>query len=159
MPALLFEPSLLSSLTAPWSGTESTVITPTLTLAVQAGALVGLWVIQIVRHRANSKSISRPDPALSHTLALAALAPAIFLMLNRVFSPQYLLPISASLLVAGAAMLTTRRQVIVLVAGLSIMQAANLLIWPYYTSYWLIASGALFSLGIGLTLWLALSRR
>jgi hypothetical protein len=79
-------------------------------------------------------------------------------MLNRVFSPQYLLPISASLLVAGAAMLTTRRQIIGLAAGIAAMQAANLLVWPYYTSFWLIASVVLFTLGIGLTLWLVLSR-
>jgi hypothetical protein len=154
LPALLIEPSLLASLTAPWSGADSAAITPTLTLSVQAAALLGLWVVQIIRQRTQAQSLS----ALNHTLALAALAPAIFLMLNRVFSPQYLLPISASLLVAGAAMLTTRRQIIGLAAGIAAMQAANLLVWPYYTSFWLIASVVLFTLGIGLTLWLVLSR-
>jgi len=143
--AILFEPGLFSKLSAPWSGTESSVITPTITLAGQAFALVALGLAAMLRPIDQRR-----------TLALAALAPATFLLLNRVYSPQYALPIAASLLIAGAAVLHSHRDLLILVIAITIMQAANLLIWPYTRSYWLIPSAVQFAAGIGAIIWLAI---
>jgi hypothetical protein len=143
LPALLFEPDLFNKLTAPWSGSESQIITPTITLAAQALALLALGLIAVLRPI---------DPR--RTMALAALAPGAFLLLNRVYSPQYALPIAASLLLAGAAILHTRRDALILVGALAVMQAANVLIWPYTRSYWLIPSTIQFAAGIAATIWL-----
>lgn len=145
LPALLFEPQLLQTLAAPWSGSESRIITPTLTLLVQLLALLALGLAAMLRPI---------EPR--RILALAALATATFLLLNRVYSPQYALPIAASLLIAGAAVLQTRRDVLVLTAALAVMQAANLMVWPYTRSFWLIPSAIQFAAGLGAAIWLAI---
>jgi hypothetical protein len=144
LPALLLEPGLLTDLAAPWSGVSSALITPQLTLLGQLGALIALGLIALLR-----------PPDLRRALALAALAPALFLLLNRVFSPQYLLPISASLLIAGAAVLRTPRQMLALVGALALMQAANLMVWPYTQSSWVLQSALLFGVALPLAAWLA----
>ncbi|GAB4128471.1 MAG: hypothetical protein Fur005_47970 [Roseiflexaceae bacterium] len=144
LPAVALEPQLLGELAAPWSGTESAWITPTLTLTIQLAALIALGLGVVLR------------PATpARTLALAALAPAAFLLLNRVFSPQYTLPISACLLAAALARPLTRQQQIGVVVGVAVMQAANLLVWPYTRSWWLVASLIMFLAGIGTSIWLA----
>jgi hypothetical protein len=143
LPALLAEPGLLAGLTHPWSNVESSAIAPGLTVAAQGLALAALALPLLLL-----------PPERRRTLALAALAPGAFLLLNRIFSPQYVLLITVSALAAGAATLR-RREALVLVGLLAAMQAANLLVWPYTSRYWLAASAVLFGVGLPLLAWLA----
>jgi hypothetical protein len=140
--ALLFEPALLDSIGSPWSGVESAIISTTMMVAVQLLVLIILAGIQILRPQATAR-----------TLALAALAPVSFLLLNRVFSPQYLTIITIGMLIAGGSL--PQRGRLLLIALLALMQTANLLIWPHTQGFWPIASLILFATGVGMGGWLA----
>jgi hypothetical protein len=91
-------------------------------------------------------------------LALAALAPALFLLANRIFSPQFLVPILVAWAVAAALVVRTEREA--LVVGLAAVAAtgANAFVYPYalpfYDQTWPIASAILFASGFALTGWL-----
>jgi hypothetical protein len=144
--AVLIEPELLEDLPAPWSGVDDAPIPNALTIGVQLLALGALGLAHLIL-----------PPNKQRALAFAALAPAIFLLLNRVFSPQYMLLLTAYLLAAAIALGITTRQTIILISLLTTMQIANLLIWPNTSSIWLAASVLLFTIGCGLVVWLALS--
>ena len=94
---------------------------------------------------------------LAAGLAIAAVAPAVFLILNRVFSPQYLVVILVSWAIAGALVLASRRDQLVL--GLLAMAAttANAFVYPY-TLYehnaWRAASAVLFTVALATSAWL-----
>jgi hypothetical protein len=143
LPAVVLEPRLLGELPSPWSNVEEAPIGPMLTVAAQGLALVALLVPVLLR-----------PPDRRRTLALAALAPAVFLLLNRVFSPQYVLIITACALAAGAAVLR-EREALLLIVLLAVAQTANLLVWPHTARGWLAASAVLFATAIGAAAWLA----
>jgi hypothetical protein len=85
------------------------------------------------------------------------MAPVVFLLANRVFSPQYLVLILAAWAIAGALVLERRRDQLVL--GLLAMAAttANAFVYPY-TLYqlglWRAASAVLFVLGFATSAWI-----
>jgi len=139
----LFEPQRFAPLPQPWTGVRSGNISISFMTGCQLLALAALWLAQVAR-----------GAERRHTLALAALAPATFLLLNRVFSPQYLVIITVCALVAGS--LTLRKYAIrVLMAILVVVQGLNLLVWPNVVHYWLAASVIMFIMAIGLVIWLA----
>ena len=78
-------------------------------------------------------------------LAIAALAPALFLLTNRVFSPQFMLVVAAAILFACA--LVARHRAEQLLVGMLVMGAAfaNAFVYPYADSLlglsWTPASG------------------
>jgi hypothetical protein len=144
LPAVLLEPRLLGELIHPWSNVKDAPIAPAFTVAVQAMVLAALLLPVLLR-----------PPERQRTLALAVLAPAAFLLLNRVFSPQYVLIITACALAAGAAVLR-ERDAPRLIALLTIAQTANLLVWPHTARGWLVASAVLFAAALGMLAWLAI---
>jgi hypothetical protein len=73
---------------------------------------------------------TRRSPAAA--LALAALAPAVFLLTNRIFSPQFLITIFAALTAAAAlAGFRTRAATVSFGAVISIAALANALVFPF----------------------------
>jgi Glycosyltransferase family 87 len=142
--AWLFEPQRLVPMPAPWTDVRSGVISIGFMTGCQVLALAALWLAQAAR-----------GPARQRTLALAALAPATFLLLNRIFSPQYLVIITACALAAGCLTLP-KRAIRVLIVILVVVQSLNLLVWPNVVHYWLAASVIMFVMAIGMVLWLAL---
>lgn len=140
--ALPLDPGVLGQLSAPWSGVDDPPFGNTVTMAVQALVLLALWLPPLIR---------RVSPG--RALALAALAPTLFLLLNRVFSPQYLLPISVGVLAAAIA---RRAPPFPVCVALALMQWANLLIWPNTSRSWVAASALLFGIALTLCAWLAL---
>jgi hypothetical protein len=90
-------------------------------------------------------------------VAIAAMAPVAFLLLNRVFSPQYLVLMLAAWAVAGALLLESREQQLILGLGIVAATTANAFVYPY-TLYqldlWRVASAALFAVGIATSVWL-----
>jgi Glycosyltransferase family 87 len=91
---------------------------------------------------------------LHAALAIAAMAPIVFLLTNRIFSPQYLVPLLAAWAIAGAVLLESRRRQLAL--GIAAMGAtsANAFVYPYtlhQLSLWKAASAVLFAVGLATT--------
>lgn len=88
-------------------------------------------------------------------VALAALAPAVFLLTNRVFSSQFLVLLVAVWALAAALVVASAREQLavgVVIAGATF---ANALVHPYTLPVaWELASAVMFVLAIGLTVWL-----
>jgi hypothetical protein len=141
--ALPFDPGLAGRVGAPWGEFESAALSLPLMVGVQLAVLGLLGLIALLR-----------PPDLRRTLALAALAPVMFLLLNRVFSPQYLLPISAGLLAALTLVAPAPGMLRAALALLALAQVANFLIWPAFSSYWIGASAVLFAALLLLSAWL-----
>lgn len=131
---MLLDPALWNRLPAPWSAVDTGDRLLFLAVAVQLLVLIGLTLAALAARI-----------SLWRALALAALVPAAFLLLNRVFSPQYLLTITAMALVAGAAVARSRRDMLVLIGLLGVAQATNLLVWPNTVAWWPLASALMFA--------------
>jgi hypothetical protein len=100
-------------------------------------------------------------PALHGAVAVAALAPVIFFVSNRIFSPQFLIPILVSCAIAGALVLWN--EVEQLAVGLLLMAAAtaNIVVFPFLFGFFKLmlelASSVLF--GSCLLVWAFLLHR
>jgi uncharacterized membrane protein len=102
----------------------------------------------------------RARGSLRSGIALAAVAPVFFLLLNRVFSPQYLVLMLVAWCIAGALLVERPREQ--LMFGIAVMAAttANALVYPYTLhehGLWRVASGFLFVVGLGATAWVVWS--
>jgi hypothetical protein len=99
----------------------------------------------------------RPRAALS----AAALSPVLFLVLNRVFSAQYLILLVAAWFVAGSLLARDRRDQLLLAVLVLSASVANHLVYPTYAPKWQFFSGVLFLFALGATAWvfLRLERR
>jgi hypothetical protein len=91
-------------------------------------------------------------------VAIAAMAPVVFLLVNRVFSPQYLVLMLAAWTIAGALLVESRKEQLAL--GFAIMAAttANALVYPYTLQqfgFWRLASATLFVISLATSVWLA----
>ena len=120
-----------------------------LAVALQVGLLLALVVgAVLVRGR------------LCAAVALAALAPAVFLLTNRIFSPQFVIVLFAAWAVAAALVVGTRREQLAVGIAAALVSAANAFVYPFalphYAETWVICSAVLFSVGFALTGWLAL---
>jgi len=91
--------------------------------------------------------------------ALAALAPTLFLLTNRIFSPQFVILAFVSWALAGALVVRTRREQLAVAAAAALASAANAFVYPFalpfYATTWQLASATLFVVGLVLTVWLA----
>jgi hypothetical protein len=98
--------------------------------------------------------------SLRAAVALAALAPVAFLLANRIFSPQFLVPMLAGWAVAAALLLASERALLAVGGAAVLATGANAFVYPYalpfYDHTWPVASATLFVLGFGLTGWLLL---
>ena len=93
-------------------------------------------------------------------LALAVIAPAAFLVTNRIFSPQFVLVITAAVAVAAALLVRTRREQLAVGVALGAASVGNAFVYPYalphYTFTWQLASLALFVCASASIVWLTL---
>jgi hypothetical protein len=102
-------------------------------------------------------AVWRARASLRAGVALAATAPVLFLLLNRVFSPQYLVLMLAAWAIAGALLVESRREQLAL--GVAVMAAttANAFVYPYTLhelGLWRLASALLFAVGLVTSAWL-----
>jgi Glycosyltransferase family 87 len=101
---------------------------------------------------------ARTGGNLGAGIAVAALVPVVFLLTNRIFSPQFILVIVAGLAVAAALLVRSRAEQAVF--GLAVMTAtlANAFVYPfalpYYTVTWKLASLTLFAVSLAASAWL-----
>jgi uncharacterized membrane protein len=92
-------------------------------------------------------------------VALAAMAPVVFLLINRVFSPQYLVLMLAAWAIAGALLAESRKEQLVLGLALMATTTANALVYPYslfQLGLWRLASATLFVVGLAMSAWIVL---
>ena len=93
-------------------------------------------------------------------LALAALAPVVFLLTNRIFSPQFFVLIVAACAVAAALVVREGRELAALAATLGAAAVANATLFPRLagpvaeTPGWTYASAAALLLASAVTAWL-----
>jgi hypothetical protein len=118
-----------------------------LAVAVQVGLLLALVAGAVLVR-------GRPRAAV----ALAALAPAVFLLTNRIFSPQFVIVLFAAWAVAAALVVGTRRQQLAVGVAAALVSACNAFVYPfalpYYAVTWVICSAILFAVALALTAWL-----
>jgi uncharacterized membrane protein len=95
----------------------------------EADMVVGLIQAALLLSLLAAVVLVRRSPARG--LAIAALAPALFLLTNRVFSPQFVLVVAPAIVVACA--LTARDRNEQLIVGALVMGAAfaNAFVYPY----------------------------
>jgi hypothetical protein len=89
-------------------------------------------------------------------VAVAALAPAVFLLTNRIFSPQFALVLLAAWAVASSLLVRSARQQ--LGVGMAAMAAtwANAMVIPGFADPFLPWSALFFGVSLALTVWLLL---
>ena len=98
--------------------------------------------------------VARFARSLSVAVALAALLPVVFLLANRIFSPQFLVPLLASWAVAGALLARSRVEQLLFAAAALGATLANALIYPGQSQQSFKLSAVLFVLAIAATAWL-----
>jgi hypothetical protein len=88
-------------------------------------------------------------------VGLAALAPAAFLLTNRVFSSQFLILLIAVWAFSAALVVASSREQLLVGAVACAATLANALVHPYTLPWgWELPSASLFVLALGLTAWL-----
>jgi hypothetical protein len=94
---------------------------------------------------------SRPPSAI----AIAVLVPVVFLLTNRIFSPQYLVVLVPAWAVAIALLARTRREQLVFGGLAAAASAANLFVYPYALPFasvtWQVCSTLVFVFSLALT--------
>jgi hypothetical protein len=140
---LITAPEYWARLPAPWGSVETGGTMMGIAIGVQ-GIILASLILSALRF---PSSAWRPA-------ALAALAPAAFLLLNRVFSPQYMVTITAALLIACAIVGQSPRHTRGIVVLLTIAQASNLLIWPNTVPWWPLSSAVMFTAALAALAWL-----
>lgn len=92
---------------------------------------------------------------LRSAVALAALAPATFLLANRIFSPQFILVLFVSWAIAGALLVRTRREQLAVGMASALCAVGNAFVYPFalprYDYTWPMASAILFGSSLALT--------
>lgn len=121
-----------------WANVVAAAVQVLLVLAV---VLAAVWV------RTNVRA----------AVALAAVAPAVFLLTNRIFSPQFMVLVLVALTISAALVAPNRRAQLVFGAGLMGATLANGFVYPYSLPFqattWQVASAILFALALIVTGW------
>jgi hypothetical protein len=91
-------------------------------------------------------------------VAVAAVVPCVFLLTNRIFSPQFLVTLLAAWAVAAALVARSRGEQLALGAAGAGASLANAFVYPFalphYDVTWPICSAVLFGLGLAASGWL-----
>jgi Glycosyltransferase family 87 len=149
--------SLWYLLLAPFGSADVSLHEFWLPADVPAWANSATVIAQVLILAALGVAAWRARASLRAAVAIAAVTPAVFLLVNRVFSPQYLVLMLVAWAIAGALLVESRREQLAL--GLAIMAAttANALVYPYtvfQAGLWRFASAMLFVIGLAISFWL-----
>jgi glycosyl transferase family 87 len=130
----------------PWLPADVPTWADSATVVIQTLVLLALG-LAAVRARASLRA----------GVAIAAMAPVLFLLTNRVFSPQYLVLMLAAWAIAGAVLVETRREQLALGVAAMAATTANTLVYPhtlFELGLWRLASAVLFSVGVATSVWI-----
>ena len=119
---------------------------------VLAGAVQVVLVLLVVLAATRVRTIRA-------AVALAALAPAAFLLTNRIFSPQFVVVLFVAWALAAALVLRSEREQLALGVAICAAALANAFVYPFalprYAVTWPLCSAVLFAVGVAVTLWLS----
>jgi hypothetical protein len=87
---------------------------------------------------------------LERSSAIAAMAPVVFLLTNRIFSAQYFVMILAAWAFSAALVIGRQDQLVVALLGWG-ASLANFLVFPVFASRWTLCSAILFVLAFAVT--------
>jgi hypothetical protein len=122
-------------------------------------ANVAAVVLQVIGLLLVFAAAARASTSLRAATVLAACAPAVFLLTNRIFSPQFVVVLFAAWGTAAALVVRSRREQLAVGIAMGSAALANVFVYPYalpfYDVTWLLCSALLFCAGVGLTAWLA----
>jgi Glycosyltransferase family 87 len=130
---------------------------------IQDPAVVPAWaddaavVLQLLFVLAVILLVVWSHATLDGAVAAAAVAPAVFLLTNRVFSPQFALVVLGAWTVAISLLARSRAEQLLLAAVAMLATFANAMVMPGFVGSWVGWSGLYFGLSIGLTAWLLLA--
>jgi Glycosyltransferase family 87 len=116
-------------------------------------------VIQALVLAAVAGAAVRARASLHAGVAIATMAPVLFLLTNRVFSPQYLVPMLAAWAVAGALLIESRREQLAFGGAAMAVTTANAFVYPntlFAFGLWMVASTLLFATGLAMCVWIVL---
>lgn len=111
--------------------------TATIVQALILGAAL-VWLLRVRRHET--------------AVAVAGLMPVVFLLTNRIFSPQFVIVMTAGWAVAVALLARSRREQLVLGGAIAAASALNVLVYPLRLG-WEPSSVSFFAVGLGITAW------
>lgn len=115
---------------------------------VLAVLIQAVAVIVLIALAARARSLPR-------AVALAALVPVAFLLLNKIWSAQFVVPVFAALAIAGALVLRSERQQLAAGIAACVASLGNAFVYPFalphYGVTWQLASLVLFALALALT--------
>ena len=142
VPIYLLEPAArLDEATKPWSSVATSLlsgeIAPLLQVVGIGAALVVAFVVR---------------PRWQAAVSLSGVGVALFIVLNRVFSPQYILVLIAAYGCGLVALRSLRRLSPLAGPALLPMTLASYLVWPLWWRYWVWASAALLTLNLAICL-------
>jgi hypothetical protein len=120
---------------------------------VPAWANAAAVVAQAVLMLAALALVVRFARSLRVAVAFAALMPVVFLLPNRIFSPQFLVPLLASWAVAGSLLSRGRLDQLAFCSAALAATLANALVYPTQSQAWFRFSAALFLLAIAASAW------
>jgi hypothetical protein len=97
--------------------------------------------------------VARFARTLGVAVAFAALMPVVFLLSNRIFSPQFLVVLLASWAVAGSLLARSWVDQLLLASVALAATLANALVYPTQSQDWFELSAVMFALAIAATAW------
>jgi hypothetical protein len=130
---------------------------------IQDPAVVPVWAngaagaLQLLAVSAAIATVVWSRATLDGAVVAAALAPAAFLLTNRVFSPQFALVVLAVWAVAISLVALSDAEQLLLAGVAMLATYANAIVMPGFAGSWGRWSALYFSLSLGLTAWLLLS--
>lgn len=137
--SLPFLPAHLFGLATPPGSVQDPAVVPTWLPGASVGIVTAaLATLAVMAWR-------RPERAL----VLAAAAPAAFLLLNRVFSPQFIVALAALWVFAAAVQPWSPRRRVTTVGLLGVAATANWAVWPVGTDHWIVMQWVLFVAAVG----------
>jgi hypothetical protein len=91
-------------------------------------------------------------------IALAALAPGVFLLTNRIFSPQFVVVLFVCWALAAALLLRSPREQLAVGVAMCVASGGNAFVYPFalpsYALTWPLCSALMFGLGVAISVWL-----
>jgi hypothetical protein len=141
IPSYFLEPSLRKTAEiTPWDPIRPSPISVRTAVMLQALFIGAILIV-----------FALLPPKRERSIAFAALAVVAFILLNRIFSPQFMLFILGAYLASFSATIRSRKALLFFISSLGFLTLANFIVWPTFASYWFFGSFVLFSLAW--TLW------
>lgn len=112
-------------------------------MSIQGGVILASWLFHF----------SRPSDRRRDVIQ-AMLSVVVFILLNRVYSPQFVLFVLAGYLVAFSSLVRSKGVLFLCLSGCSVFSLANFMVWPMYVRFWFQSNIVFF--GLALMVWLGL---